>query len=85
MATQAPGAEPDEAWQKRFTDGSARQHGRSRPTFDKSPVRESRMPGSVRGAASNGRPYRDRPSGRGTGQIYKVWRAANLAEQGEAS
>jgi hypothetical protein len=27
-----------------------------------SPVRESRPPGSVRGASSNGCPYRDRPS-----------------------
>jgi len=31
----------------------------SRLTFDRSPVRESRSPGSVRGAASNRRPYRD--------------------------
>jgi hypothetical protein len=36
------------------------QNLRSRPTFDRSPVRESRTPGSVRGALSNGRPYRDR-------------------------
>ena len=31
---------------------------RSRPTFDRSPVRESRTPGSARGAASNRCPYR---------------------------
>ena len=31
-------------------------------TRDGSPVRESRPPGSVRGASSNGCPYRDRPS-----------------------
>ena len=34
---------------------------RSRPTFGGSPVRESRTPGSVRGAGSNPCPYRDRP------------------------
>jgi methylmalonyl-CoA mutase len=32
---------------------------RSRWTFDKSPVRESRTPGSARGAGGNFRPYRD--------------------------
>jgi hypothetical protein len=32
---------------------------RVRLTFDKSPVRESRSPGSVRGAGRNPRPYRD--------------------------
>jgi hypothetical protein len=30
-------------------------------TRDRSPVRESRTPGSVRGARSNARPYRDWP------------------------
>ena len=44
--------------------GSKRDHRyglarRSRPTFDRSPVRESRTPGTVRGAVSNHRPYRD--------------------------
>ena len=44
--------------------GSKRDHRyglarRSRLTFDRSPVRESRTPGSVRGAVSNHRPYRD--------------------------
>jgi hypothetical protein len=33
---------------------------RSRLTFGRSPVRESRTPGSARGDASNGVPYRDR-------------------------
>ena len=33
---------------------------RSGITRDRSPVRESRTPGSVRGARSNARPYRDR-------------------------
>ena len=33
--------------------------GRSRSTRDRSRVRESRMPGSARGARSNPRPYRD--------------------------
>ena len=33
---------------------------RSRLTFDRSPVRESRTPGSARGAGGNFRPYRDR-------------------------
>src|SRR5208282_219745 len=32
---------------------------RSRPTFGRSPVRESRTLGSARGAMSNHRPYRD--------------------------
>jgi hypothetical protein len=32
---------------------------RSRPTFDRSPVRESRTPGSARGAGGNSRSYRD--------------------------
>src|SRR5260370_257500 len=36
------------------------QNLRSRPTFGRSPVRESRTPGSVRGAVSNHRPYRAR-------------------------
>ena len=40
-------------------------YARSRPTFGRSPVRESRTPGSVRGAASNRRPYRDRRRKRG--------------------
>ena len=32
---------------------------RSRLTFDRSPVRESRTPGSARGAGGNSRSYRD--------------------------
>ena len=35
-------------------------------TRERSPVRESRTPGSVRGAASNCRPYRDRLAVRGS-------------------
>jgi hypothetical protein len=38
-----------------------------RSTFDKSPVRESRTPGSVRGAGSNPRLYRDRTGARTRG------------------
>ena len=33
----------------------------------KSPVRENRPPGSVRGAPGNRRPYRDREGARGAG------------------
>jgi len=45
------------------TIGDPSPERRSRLTFDRSPVRESRTPGSVRGAASNRRPYRDRRKG----------------------
>ena len=36
---------------------------RSRLTFDRSPVRESRTPGSARGAGGNSCSYRDQRSG----------------------
>jgi hypothetical protein len=39
--------------------GIKRPERQSRSTFGRSPVRESRTPGSVRGAVSNHRPYRD--------------------------
>jgi hypothetical protein len=39
--------------------GAQYPEGRSRSTRDRSPVRESRTPGSARGAGSNPRPYRD--------------------------
>jgi hypothetical protein len=38
---------------------ATRPECRSRSTLGRSPVRESRTPGSVRGALSNERPYRD--------------------------
>src|SRR3954465_2878196 len=38
------------------------QPPRSRLTFDRSPVRKSRTPGSARGAGGNSRSYRDRVS-----------------------
>jgi hypothetical protein len=43
---------------KRRAYGSWRPHPRSRPTSDRSPVRESRTPGSVRGDRGNPVPYR---------------------------
>ncbi|HME83690.1 MAG TPA: hypothetical protein VKG91_03855, partial [Roseiarcus sp.] len=39
--------------------GTTSALARSRPTSGKSPVRESRTPGSVRGAGRNPCPYRD--------------------------
>jgi hypothetical protein len=39
---------------------AARPECRLRLTFDKSPVRERRTPGSVRGTRGNSRSYRDR-------------------------
>src|SRR5208282_1008106 len=37
-----------------------------------SPVRESRPPGSVRGASSNGSPYRDRTAEPGSGRLERA-------------
>ena len=45
---------------------------RLRLTFDKSPVRESRTPGSVRGAGSNPRLYRDRCNQSGNPALCKA-------------
>src|SRR4051795_12806855 len=42
---------------------------RTRLTFDRSPVRESRTPGSARGAGGNSRSYRDQRSG-----VHPYWR-----------
>ena len=64
-ATHAPGSVPEEACHRsgprtdRGDGPCQRPHPRSRPTFGRSPVRASRTPGSVRGAVSNHRPYRD--------------------------
>src|SRR5271165_1097693 len=60
----APGAEPDQASCTRRLPadrrcGTTSALARSRPTSGKSPVRESRTPGSVRGAGRNPCPYRD--------------------------
>jgi hypothetical protein len=61
----APGAVPEPACLTALplhgssTGRHSGPYARSRPTFGRSPVRESRTPGSVRGAASNRRPYRD--------------------------
>ena len=50
---------------------------RSRLTFDRSPVRESRTPGSARGAGGNSCPYRD--AGHGFEQLRrKVLAAADV-------
>jgi hypothetical protein len=43
---------------------------RSRPTFGRSPVRESRTPGSARGAMRNHRPYRDNLLARFAGEAF---------------
>ena len=64
IATHVPGSEPDEACHQSGSrtgrgSGDIKTHSRSRQTFGRSPVRESRSPGSVRGAVSNHRPYRD--------------------------
>ena len=61
----APGAEPDQASCTRRLPadrrcGATSALARSRPTSGKSPVRESRTPGSVRGAGRNPCPYRDK-------------------------
>jgi len=64
-AMHAPDTAPGSACYRRGepTDRGETDHHclapRSRPTFDRSPVRASRTPGSVRGAVSNHRPYRD--------------------------
>src|SRR5271166_3289659 len=60
----APGAEPDQASCTRRLPadrrcGTTSALARSRPTSGKSPVRESRTPGSVRGAGRNPCPYCD--------------------------
>ena len=61
--THAPDTEPESACPRRpaSTDRnwSPSPECRSRPTFDRSPVRESRTPGSARGAGGNSRSYRD--------------------------
>ena len=59
--------------------GTQYPEGRSRSTRDKSPVRESRTPGSARGAGSNPRPYRD-PRSRhihGSQRAAGTWSAEN--------
>ena len=64
VATPAPGSVPDlRRSPTRYVCGPAgwvmyAPECRSRSTFGRSPVRESRTPGSARGAPSNGRPYR---------------------------
>ena len=52
--------------------GHSNSERRSGITRDRSPVRESRTPGSVRGAASNRRPYRDR-SARNDRETLPFW------------
>jgi len=67
---QALDTEPDTACYKRRRPADRHWTGhpgperRSRPTLDRSPVRESRTPGSARGAGGNSCPYRDQRSGR---------------------
>ncbi len=59
-ATHAPGSVPDTARHRSRSPADRwRPNPRSRSTSGRSPVRESRTPGSVRGAASNRCPYRD--------------------------
>ena len=55
LRTQCRASHGIEAASRRI--GGVQTH-RSRSIFDRSPVRESRTPGSVRGALSNERPYR---------------------------
>jgi len=67
----APGAEPDKARPCPSPASGSEMRGearvlRSRPTSGRSPVRESRTPGSVRGTGSNSCPYRDFPVAVGT-------------------
>ena len=65
LGTHAPGTVP--GWRVTTTGtvslrncmGHPDLERRSGITRDRSPVRESRTPGSVRGARSNARPYRD--------------------------
>ena len=63
--THAPDTVPELACSRRPepTDrnwmGRPSPECRSRPTFDRSPVRKSRTPGSARGAGGNSRSYRD--------------------------
>ena len=58
-ATRAPGSVPELACHRSGEPTDRRRpHPRSRPTFDRSPVRESRTPGSVRGDRGNPVPYR---------------------------
>jgi len=45
---------------------------RSRSTSDRSPVRESRTPGSARGAGRKARPYRDHPSQVETARLLRL-------------
>jgi hypothetical protein len=53
-ATHAPGSVPELACHRSGEPTDRRRpHPRSRPTFDRSPVRESRTPGSVRGDRGN--------------------------------
>jgi hypothetical protein len=65
-ARHAPGAEPDRRVTRAGTVllrncmGAPHPERRNGITQDRSPVRESRTPGSARGACSNARPYRDR-------------------------
>ena len=64
-AAHGPGSAPEEACHRsgprtdRGYGPCQWPHPRSRQTFGRSPVRASRTPGSVRGAVSNHRPYRD--------------------------
>jgi hypothetical protein len=46
----------------------------------KSPVREYRPPGSVRGAPGNRRPYLDKPAGKRTSQNAKLFLRDPLVE-----
>jgi hypothetical protein len=65
-ATHAPGAEPDRRVTRAGTVLLRNCMGRPNPerhngiTQDRSPVRESRTPGSARGAGRKASPYRDR-------------------------
>ena len=55
-----PGMSPTASAHGPDPEGPPGPERRSRPTFDRSPVRESRTPGSARGAGDNSCPYRDR-------------------------
>ena len=73
----APGTEPDKAYRARRLPADrpcaeVSAPTRSRSTSGRSPVRESRTPGSVRGAGSNPCPYRDQVS------AVRAWGSANL-------
>ena len=64
---ETPAPDPGPGWRVTTTGAVSLRNcmGRQNPercsgiTRDRSPVRESRTPGSVRGARSNARPYRD--------------------------